>query len=77
MMKVFARFSIADEHEKLVQGVLKQKQMRQRLEYLKDLKSKGYRSLAEAEEEIENAKRKDDKYNKKKDELYGDKVIFI
>jgi hypothetical protein len=23
MMKVFARFSIADEHEKLVQGVLK------------------------------------------------------
>ena len=51
--------------------------MRQRLEYLKDLKSKGFRSLAEAEQEIENAKRKDDKYNKKKDELYGDKVKII
>ncbi len=51
--------------------------MRQRLEYLKDLKSKGFRSLAEAEQEIENAKRKDDKYSKKKDELYGDKVNFI
>lgn len=31
MMKVFARFSTADEHEKLVQGILKEKQIRQRL----------------------------------------------
>lgn len=31
MMKVFARFSSADEHEKLVQGIIKEKQIRQRL----------------------------------------------
>jgi transcriptional adapter 2-alpha len=52
MMKVFARFSTAEEHEKLVQGILKEKQIRQRLEYLKDLKSKGFRTLSEAEDEI-------------------------
>lgn len=31
MMKVFARFSTAEDHEKLVQGILKEKQIRQRL----------------------------------------------
>jgi hypothetical protein len=46
MMKVFARFSTSDDHEKLVQGILKEKQIRQRLEYLKDLKSKGFRNLS-------------------------------
>lgn len=31
MMKPFARFNSADEHEKLVQGILKEKQIRQRI----------------------------------------------
>lgn len=52
MMKVFARFSTADEHEKLVQGIIKEKQIRQRLEELKDLKRKGFRTISEAEDEI-------------------------
>lgn len=70
-MKVFARFSTADEHEKLVQGILREKQIRQRLEYLKDLKSKGFRTLSDAEEEIENGKRKEEKSRKKEE---NDKV---
>ena len=32
MMKVFARFSSSEEHEQLVQGILKEKQIRVRLE---------------------------------------------
>ena len=35
MMKVFARFNTAEEHEKLVQGIIKEKEIRQRIEELK------------------------------------------
>ena len=31
MLKVFARFNTAETHEKLVQAVLKEKQLRQRI----------------------------------------------
>lgn len=58
-----------------MQGILKEKQIRQRLEYLKDLKSKGFRTLSEAEEEIDSTKRKDDKSKKKED--YNDKVLHF
>jgi transcriptional adapter 2-alpha len=49
----------------LVQGIIKEKQIRQRIEELKEFKKKGFRTLAEVEDELENKKRKDDK-NKKK-----------
>lgn len=32
MMKVFARFNTAEDHEKLVQGIIKEKEIRQRIE---------------------------------------------
>ena len=32
MMKVFARFSSAKEHEELVKGIIREKQIRQRIE---------------------------------------------
>lgn len=32
MMKVFARFNTAEEHERLVQGIIKEKEIRQRIE---------------------------------------------
>ena len=35
MMKPFARFNTVEEHEKLVNGILKEKQIRQRIEELK------------------------------------------
>jgi transcriptional adapter 2-alpha len=35
MMKVFARFSSPEEHEQLVQGIIKEKQIRVRLTELK------------------------------------------
>ena len=35
MMKVFSRFNSADEHEKLVSGIIRERQIRQRIEELK------------------------------------------
>lgn len=32
MMKVFSRFNSAEEHEQLVQGIIKEKEIRQRIE---------------------------------------------
>ncbi len=58
MMKVFARFSSPEEHEQLVQGILKEKQIRARLEELKDIKKKGFRSIAELNSELESHSRR-------------------
>jgi len=59
MMKVFARFSNPEEHEKLVEGIIKEKQIRSRLEELKELKKKGFKSLVDLNEELEGKKKKD------------------
>lgn len=45
MLKVFARFNTADDHEKLVQAIIKERQIRQRIEELKEFKKKGFKSL--------------------------------
>lgn len=50
MMKVFARFSSAKEHEELVKGIIREKQIRQRIEELKEFKKKGFRTLQEIDE---------------------------
>lgn len=47
MMKVFARFSHPEEHEQLVQGFIKEKQIRSRLAELKDIKKKGFKSVSD------------------------------
>jgi transcriptional adapter 2-alpha len=47
MMKVFARFSTPEEHDQLVQGIIKEKQIRARLEELKENKKIGFRTIAE------------------------------
>lgn len=76
MMKVFARFNSAEEHERLVQGIIKEKEIRQRIEELKELKKKGFRTLGEVEDELQNKKKKDEKAKKKEIEIYGsDKIV--
>lgn len=45
MMKVFARFNSPEHHEHLVQSIIREKQIRQRIEELKELKKKGFRTL--------------------------------
>lgn len=60
IMRVFARFSkTAEEHEHLVQGIIREKQIRQRIQELKQFKKKGFKTLAEVEEELENKRKKD------------------
>ena len=47
MMKVFARYNNAEDHEKLVQAIIKEKEIRQKIEELKDFKRKGFHNLYE------------------------------
>ena len=47
MLKVFARFSTPEEHEQLVQGFIKEKQVRAKLEELRDLKKKGFKTVVD------------------------------
>lgn len=44
-MKVYARFNSLEDHDKLVQGIIKEKQMRQRLEEIKEMKRRGLKNL--------------------------------
>jgi transcriptional adapter 2-alpha len=65
IMKVFARFNTPEDHDKLVQGIIKEKQIRQRIAELKELKGKGFRTLGDVEDELDGKKRKDDKSKKR------------
>jgi len=49
LMKVFARFNTGDDHEKLVQGIIKEKQIRQRIEELKFYRKLGIKTFEEVE----------------------------
>lgn len=52
IFKVFSRFSSADAHQALVRGLLKEKEIRQIIEELKEFKKKGFRNLREVEQEL-------------------------
>ena len=49
LMKVFARFNTPEDHEKLVQGIIKEKQIRLRIEELNNYRSKGLKTMEEVE----------------------------
>ena len=49
LMKVFARFNTSEDHEKLVQGIIKEKQIRQRIEELKFYRKLGIKTFEEVE----------------------------
>lgn len=58
-MKIFARFNSKEGHDKMVNNLLKEKQLRETIEQLKFLRSKGIQNLEECERFIEYQKRKD------------------
>ena len=70
-MKVFARFNNPEEHDKLVQGLIKEKQIRQRIAQLKELKAKGLKTLGEVQDELDNKKKKDDKMKRSQNDLFN------
>lgn len=76
-MKVLARFNTPEDHEKLVQGIIKEKQLRQRIAELRELQAKGIRSWGEVEEELEGKKKKDEKTKKRDDNALLDKVKLL
>jgi transcriptional adapter 2-alpha len=61
MLKVFARFTPLDEHERLLQALLKERQLRQRIEQLKEFKRKGFSNLAQVEAQLAGKHKKEDK----------------
>ena len=64
MLKVFARFSSPEEHDQLVQGFIKEKQVRAKLEELRDLKKKGFKTVVDLSQNIWIKRKKDDKSKK-------------
>jgi len=65
MMKVFARFNTPEDHEKLVEGIIKEKQIRQRIEELRQYKKLGLKTFAQVEEYLEEKRKKDEVRAKK------------
>jgi transcriptional adapter 2-alpha len=49
MMKVFARLNTPEDHDKLVEGIIKEKQIRQRIEELRQYKKLGLKTFAQVE----------------------------
>ena len=60
MMKPFARFSSEEDHKSLVQGIVQEKQIRQRIEDLRKLQSQGYSTLAEVQTEMEEKRKQEE-----------------
>lgn len=57
-MKIFARFNSAEDHEKLVNSLIKERLLREVIEQLKYFKSKGLTSLDQIEKFIDTQKKK-------------------
>jgi transcriptional adapter 2-alpha len=56
-MKIFARFNTAEDHEKLVNSLLKERLLREVIEQLKYFKEKGCTNLDSIEKYIERGKK--------------------
>lgn len=57
-MKIFARFNNMEEHEKIVNSIIKERLLREVIEQLKYFKSKGLTSLDQIEKYIDAQKKK-------------------
>lgn len=49
-MKPFARYNDADNHDRLVRGLFKEKKIRERLKYITQIRAKGFEKLYEGED---------------------------
>ena len=62
MMKVFARFNTPEDHEKLVQGLIRERQLRARIEELKYYKKMGLKTFEDIENHLLEKKKTDESY---------------
>ena len=58
MMRPFARFHAPEDHEKLVTGIIKSRNIRLTIEELKFYKEKGFTNMAEIENELKKKTKK-------------------
>lgn len=65
LLKIFARFNTPDDHEKLVQGIYREKILRQKIEELRHYKKIGLKSFTDVEVYLQEKKKKDDNIQKK------------
>ena len=57
-MKIFARFNTKEDHERLVESMMKERLIRETIQQLKYFKSKGLNNLDQIEKFIETQKLK-------------------
>jgi len=78
LLKIFARFNTPEEHEKLVQGIYKEKMLKRKIEELRFYKKIGLKTFEEVELYLQEKKKKDEAYQKKQKQsdfiLYDNKV---
>jgi len=56
-MKIFARFNTEEEHQKIVNNLIKERLLREVIEQLKYFRSKGLTSLDQIEKYLESQKK--------------------
>lgn len=75
MMKIFSRFQSEEEHEKLVQNIVRERALRRRIEELKAYRQLNLKTFDEVEvvpadqQFLLEKRKKDDQYNKKTETL--------
>jgi len=78
LLKIFARFNTPEEHEKLVQGIYKEKMLKRRIEELRFYKKIGLKTFEEVELYLQEKKKKDEAFQKKQKQsdfiMYDTKV---
>ena len=81
LLKIFARFNTPEDHEKLVQGIYKEKMLRQKIEELRFYKKMGLKTFEEVEQYLAEKKKKDDAYQKKQKQndfyVYDQKIKYF
>ena len=78
LLKIFARFNTPEDHEKLVQGIYKEKMLKRRIEELRFYKKIGLKTFEEVELYLQEKKKKDEAFQKKQKQsdfiMYDNKV---
>lgn len=65
LMKVFARFNSPEEHERLVAGIIRERQLRARIEELKHYKRMGLMTFEQVEHYLAEKRKRDDSNTRK------------
>ena len=65
LLKVFARFNTPEEHEKLVQGIYKERMLKKKIEELRFYKKIGLKTFEEVDLYIQEKEKKEEALQKK------------